>query len=121
MCRRDKWQGMNWIRKCLRLAIHMRDHGRCVYCEGSDKLTLDHLKPASKGGSNEPRNLVTACVACNSSRGDAPWWDYADKWPGAAGRIQRFRRRSVKHLRPLARVALEQASNNVRTALDSSA
>ncbi len=32
-------------------------------------MTLDHLKPHSKGGSNDAGNLVTACRRCNSKRG----------------------------------------------------
>jgi endonuclease I len=46
----------------------------CAYCgagiEQCDRLTLDHLKPHSKGGTNAPTNLVTCCLSCNSSRGN---------------------------------------------------
>ena len=65
---------MNWIRKEKRLAIYLRDGLACCYCgcgiEDGVKLTLDHIKPHSKGGSNLPKNLITACVHCNSSRGN---------------------------------------------------
>ena len=98
----------------------MRDHGRCVYCESSNKLTLDHLAPVSKGGNNKPTNLVTACMTCNCERGTKPWREYASKHVGATGRIERQRRRSIRHLRPLARVALEQ-NGNVTQALALSA
>ena len=118
--RRENWQGMNWIRKDKRLAIYMRDHGRCVYCESQANLTLDHLRPASKGGDNRARNLVTACMDCNRERGARPWREYASKHVGAIGRIQRQRRRSIRRLRASARVALEQ-TNNVMHALKSSA
>lgn len=121
MCkRRENWQGMNWIRKCKRLAIYMRDHGRCAYCESQANLTLDHLTPVSKGGDNRVRNLVTACMDCNRERGNKRWRAYASNHEGAIGRIQRQRRRSITRLRPLARVALEQ-TNNVTQALKSSA
>lgn len=67
------WQGMNWIRQDKRLAIYLRDGCACVWCgakvEDGAKLTLDHLVPHSKGGSNEHPNLVTACHRCNTSRG----------------------------------------------------
>jgi hypothetical protein len=33
-------------------------------------LTLDHLTPYSKGGSNDASNLITCCHRCNSSRGN---------------------------------------------------
>lgn len=66
-------QGMNWCRPATRLAIYLRDGMACVYCdagvENCERLTLDHLKPHSRGGSNDPTNLVTCCVRCNSSRG----------------------------------------------------
>lgn len=68
-----KCQGMNWIRQDARLAIYLRDGLACSYCghsvEDGASLSLDHLQPASKGGSNKPSNLVTACERCNKSRG----------------------------------------------------
>ena len=69
-----KWQGMNWIRQEKRLAILLRDGLSCAYCGSSVEdgaiLSLDHLKPRSKGGSNAASNLVTCCKRCNSSRGN---------------------------------------------------
>ena len=74
--RKIKNHGENWIRQEKRLAIYMRDGIACVYCDSSVeegvKLTLDHLKPYSKGGSNHESNLVTCCMKCNSSRGTRP-------------------------------------------------
>jgi 5-methylcytosine-specific restriction endonuclease McrA len=65
---------MNWIRQNTRLAIYLRDGLSCCYCgesvEDGARLTLDHLKPHSRGGGNEPTNLVTCCHRCNSSRGN---------------------------------------------------
>lgn len=67
-------QGMNWIRPAKRLAIYLRDGMACAYCglgvEDEVKLTLDHLTPYSKGGSNESKNLITCCLTCNSKRGN---------------------------------------------------
>lgn len=72
--RNENWQGMNWIRQEKRLAIYMRDGLACVYCEAAledgTQLTLDHIVPVSKGGSNAHRNLVTACHPCNTRRGN---------------------------------------------------
>lgn len=68
------WQGMNWIRQEKRLAIYLRDGLACAYCgcsaEQGTQLTLDHVVPHAKGGSNHEQNLVTCCFRCNSSRGD---------------------------------------------------
>jgi hypothetical protein len=65
---------MRWIRLQPRLAIYLRDKLTCTWCGESvhdgAELTLDHCKPRSKHGGNEPSNLVTSCVSCNSRRGD---------------------------------------------------
>lgn len=70
---RGEWQGMNWIRQDKRLAIYIRDGLACAYCghsvEGGAQLTLDHITPHSKGGSNDASNLVTCCHRCNTARG----------------------------------------------------
>lgn len=72
--RQDNWCGMNWIRKEKRLALYLRDGLACCYCgasvEDGTQLTLDHVTPHSKGGSNEHTNLVTCCHRCNSARGN---------------------------------------------------
>jgi 5-methylcytosine-specific restriction endonuclease McrA len=74
--RKENWQGMNWIRQTSRLAIYLRDGMACAYCgatvEDGAQLSLDHLKPHSKGGDNKPTNLVTCCSKCNSARGNRP-------------------------------------------------
>lgn len=107
--------GGKWIRMDKRLSIYMRDHGACVYCLRQDNLTLDHLRPHSKGGSNEASNLVTACLRCNSARGNRSWVDFASAFEGATGRIQRQRRRVLP--RENAKVALAQCGS-VRKAIE---
>ena len=75
--------GSKWIRRERRLAIYMRDAFRCAYCRRdlrnapSREVTLDHLVTRAAGGSNLTDNLVTACLACNSSRSDTPLAQYA--------------------------------------------
>lgn len=84
-----------WIRAEKRLAIYIRDNFSCGYCGKSLKqadpfdITLDHLVPRVSGGSNESTNLITACRACNCSRQDKPWFDYATG--GARDRIEQLR------------------------------
>jgi 5-methylcytosine-specific restriction endonuclease McrA len=69
-------QGSKWIRREKRLAIYLRDGLACCYCgatlEDGAELSLDHIRPYSKGGSNEASNLVTCCKRCNSARGNRP-------------------------------------------------
>ncbi len=50
--------------------IYRRDGGECVYCGSTKQLTLDHVIPKSKGGSNEWTNLVTCCHKCNLHKAD---------------------------------------------------
>lgn len=44
----------------------------CAYClrhqRDAGGLTVDHIDPISKGGTNDPDNLVPACQPCNSSK-----------------------------------------------------
>ena len=69
-----KWQGMNWCRQSTRLAIYIRDGLACAYCgasiENGAQLSLDHVTPHSKGGTNAASNLVCCCTRCNSARGN---------------------------------------------------
>ncbi len=74
-------QGSKWISRRTRARIHARDGGACVYCQlvaeaprpaGFYRLTLDHLHPRKRGGSNEPTNLVTVCHVHNSQRRALP-------------------------------------------------
>lgn len=88
-----------WIVRTRRVAIYLRDGFACVYCGTylhgcrPSEITLDHLRPRSKGGTNNSRNLVTACRSCNSKRIDKPWRVFAG--PEAIHRIERFTRRVV--------------------------
>jgi 5-methylcytosine-specific restriction endonuclease McrA len=61
--------------KRARKAQLISDYGsRCWWCENCfpvQALTLDHLKPKSRGGSNSLENLRLACFPCNNSRGNS--------------------------------------------------
>jgi hypothetical protein len=59
------------ISRRLRFEILRRDGHTCRYCGAMApdvKLTVDHVIPTALGGSDEPANLVTACVDCNSGK-----------------------------------------------------
>jgi hypothetical protein len=49
-------------------AVFERDGYCCIYCSATEDLTLDHVIPYSKGGSDEPDNLATCCRSCNSRK-----------------------------------------------------
>ena len=44
------------------------DH-ECAYCGSSENITLDHVVPQCKGGSNHKTNLVACCRKCNADKG----------------------------------------------------
>jgi 5-methylcytosine-specific restriction endonuclease McrA len=55
-----------------RNGIFERDGYRCVYCGEqfpAEELTLDHVQPRVRGGDRSEGNLVTACKACNTLKG----------------------------------------------------
>ena len=57
---------------CNRKNIVWRDSNQCQYCANyfpSDKLTMDHVLPKSRGGQNTWENLVAACTKCNQKKG----------------------------------------------------
>jgi 5-methylcytosine-specific restriction endonuclease McrA len=48
-----------------------RDGHRCQYCGYSgDKLSVDHVVPRSRGGSDAWENVTTACLPCNVRKGN---------------------------------------------------
>jgi len=56
--------------KPSRHMIYSRDNHQCQYCGSIKNLTIDHVIPRSRGGDNSWNNLVTACMPCNTHKGD---------------------------------------------------
>jgi len=52
----------------VRARIFQRDGYRCRQCGSSDNLTLDHIIPVYRGGTDEDSNLQTLCLSCNSGK-----------------------------------------------------
>lgn len=73
-------RGGDWIHPKLRLEIYKRDNWTCYLCaelldasipvNDPKALTLDHVRPRSKGGTDEPENLKTCCRDCNVRKAD---------------------------------------------------
>ena len=61
-------------------AVYERDNYRCVFCGGTSspegekgrhpRLSVDHLRPESRGGPTVMENLVTCCRRCNMEKTD---------------------------------------------------
>lgn len=72
----------------FRLAIYEEDGWTCQLCfspvrpEVDPKHprypTLDHIKPRSRGGSDDRENLRTACMQCNAMRGANEDWSHPE-------------------------------------------
>lgn len=59
-------------RSVSRKSIMLRDERTCQYCRveyTTDKLTLDHVIPRSRGGESSFENLVACCHRCNNKKG----------------------------------------------------
>lgn len=66
----------------------LKDNSCCWYCGKEmpkNKLTVDHVFPRSKGGSDDFDNIVLACKECNSSKNDLDLLEWYSKrlqyWP----------------------------------------
>lgn len=48
--------------------VMIRDGFVCQYCGSLKELTIDHVKPVSRGGKSIFENCVTACKDCNNKK-----------------------------------------------------
>jgi len=49
------------------------DKHPCTYCKiilTKDQMTIDHILPKSKGGTDDYNNLTISCIACNKEKKD---------------------------------------------------
>src|SRR5271154_4209458 len=95
----------------LRKAIHARERGQCFYClrRIPERLgCIDHVVPRVRGRCNSYRNLVSACMECNSQKGEQPAeeylrWLFREHRLGAAelrGRFEALELLAAGKLRP---------------------
>lgn len=53
--------------------LRQRDGDRCRYCLvllDDDNVTVEHLQPSSRGGTNKLENLALSCDTCNNEKGE---------------------------------------------------
>jgi len=54
----------------LFVQLVVRDGAACAKCGSTEKLTVDHIAPMIRGGSDDLSNLQILCKRCNSSKRD---------------------------------------------------
>ena len=62
--------------------IFSKFEGKCAYCGNEitiDNMTVDHIRPKSKGGSLSTFNCYPACSRCNTLKGDGTVEDLRNK------------------------------------------
>jgi 5-methylcytosine-specific restriction endonuclease McrA len=60
------YKGVNLTRQ----NIFKRDNHECQYCGTRKDLTIDHVIPRARNGTDTWTNLVTACKKCNAKKGN---------------------------------------------------
>ena len=60
-------------KRLWRKQIKEKWNHKCAYCEDTEKLTIDHIVPQSKGGSDFITNVLCCCEECNRDKAHTDW------------------------------------------------
>ncbi len=52
------------------LAVFDKNGYRCISCGSRKELTVDHIVPITRGGTDDMGNLQTLCRSCNAAKGN---------------------------------------------------
>ena len=65
-------------KRMWRQSIKDKWNHKCAYCGNTENLTIDHIIPQCKGGSDFLTNVVCCCRFCNNSKSHTNWeeWYY---------------------------------------------
>lgn len=88
-----------------RMSVYNQSEGRCVYCGRFipfDEMTIDHIVPLSKGGTNYEKNLQCCCKECNLMKQDLLERDFYRKMKEilrhqVKQKIRKIKRSVIKH------------------------
>ena len=74
----------NRVNPQVKLTVIRRDGFKCIYCKtiGTQKnyLTVDHIFPLSKGGTNRQKNIACSCRECNQKKKNMLLTDFIKKY-----------------------------------------
>jgi hypothetical protein len=87
------------VKQSVRFGVLARHDFACAYCGRRPpevSLQVDHVHPRSRGGDDDPSNLVAACFQCNIGKGARPipyckekahigWCQFVWEWIGGFG------------------------------------
>ncbi len=64
-----------YLTKAIKAIVWNKTDGYCYHCKSRlnpfDDFHVDHLIPVSRGGTDDIKNLVPSCIACNLSKGSS--------------------------------------------------
>ena len=70
---------------------------KCAYCDAEHTpLTIDHIHPRSKGGSDRVSNLTLACFPCNQRKSNRDVAEFLANDPRRLARIEASRKAPLK-------------------------
>jgi hypothetical protein len=69
-CLSDSKKHRSSLSKKLFNKLLIQYNFKCLFCGSKKSLSIDHIQPVSKGGSNEYSNLQILCKSCNSRKGN---------------------------------------------------
>jgi hypothetical protein len=65
--KRENWPS-RYIPDAVRAAVMERDGHKCLRCQATERLEIDHITPISQGGNGHQENLQVLCVSCNRKK-----------------------------------------------------
>lgn len=63
-------------KRMWRKSIKEKWNHQCAYCGSEEKLTIDHVIPQVKGGTDFITNVVCCCQSCNLSKAHMEWQEW---------------------------------------------
>ncbi|MDA8120372.1 RNA-guided endonuclease IscB [Acidiferrobacter thiooxydans] len=70
---------------------------QCAYCDAEHApLTIDHIHPTSRGGSDRVSNLTLACFPCNQRKSNRPLTEFLAHDPKRLARIEAQRKAPLR-------------------------